>query len=273
MITMLTFPMSVRKEIVFIAVHAEISLGCWVKLEVICAKGFLNRKVEFRRCVYKDCKFKLFENDYSMLLHYLTFHKNARQPPLELLERSKGFFVASIEKSETPKDVEDNPKVVYLSSELRMIIDYKDSLIDTDELFGYRPQIDNGLESRHVLSQRHISKRFCGNLTVSRQEQSIPNVLGHIKTAPKQINTSETRFTSESKFNSRPIISNLNQPVDNMSDSDNDKNSLLIKRDNESWVKTPRKGSIDAIQSNKKIKRQGLRSADKKVSRRCTNLA
>ena len=68
-------------------------------------------------------------------------------------------------------------------------------------------------------------------------------------------------------------ISNLNQPVKSSHDSDSEDNYLLIKRSGESWNKTPRKGSTDIEKSNKKSKSGDLRSADKRVSRRCMNLA
>ena len=207
-----------------------------------------------------------------MLLHYLSFHKAVDKDPLNLLDRSKGSFSVPVDKNWSVKDVETNPSVVYIDQELQVIIDYKDSLIETEDLFGYKVELNDDIEAEPVVTSKHVSKRFCGNLTVSRQDKSIPNILGSNKTAPKQQNQSETRFTTDSKFNSRPVISNLNQPVQSITDSENEQNSLLIKRNEDTWTKKARKGSTDVENSNKKVKRQGLRSADKKVSRRCMNL-
>lgn len=256
----------------YTASHVENSLNYWLMLRTISVLGRVIRKVEYWQCVFKECTNKLFENEYSMLVHYYEMHKAYDQNPIYLLERSKEAFEIIVPKMKLHKDVEENPKVVYLDPELQLIIDYKDSLIEIDEFYEYKKKLANTLQQTSRRSQNRVSKRNCGNLTVSKPDKSILNISGNDKLIQSARNFSETRVTSETKLNKRPILSNLNRKDDSLSNSDSDENSLN-KRNIDLSPVVGRKGSIDADDLNKRIKRDGRHLADKRISRRCTNLA
>lgn len=231
------------------------------------------RKVEFLTCVYKGCGHRLFDNNFSMLLHYFEYHKIVEQNPLHLLERSKGGFDIRIKDRAPHKDVEINPKAVFLDPELQMIIDYKDSLDELNKLYALKPKQTQAKRDEPKAPRKRVSKKFCGNLTALTQDDDMIYMELEDTQAPNLNNTVETRYNSEIRSKTRPDGSNLDQKEDLSSESDPADNLILGKRNIDFDATSDRKGSVTGDENNKRAKNEPPRSAAKRVSRRCANLA
>ena len=208
-----------------------------------------------------------------MLLHYFGHHKIVDQDPLSLLERSKGGFDIRIRNPRPHKDVEINPKAVYLDPELRMIIDYKDSLDEANQLYSMKANQNRKSKNGTNGTRERIMKRSCGNLTASNQDDERVYIEHEDSPVHNPNNTSETCFNSGIKANNKPALSNLNQKEELSSESDPADNLILGKRNIDFDATSDRKGSITGDENSKRVKNEPRRSADKRVSRRCANLA
>lgn len=208
-----------------------------------------------------------------MLLHYFVCHKTFKNDPVNLLRRSKNCFSIKISNPIYRKDVEDNPKVIYLDPELQMIIDYKDSLIEMDELYEYKTQLDKALSRAFKVTQKHVSRRFCGNLTgLNHQKPVINGMVDEILTQNAR-NTSETCLIVDTKLNSKPIQSDFNPNADTLFGSDPVSNPILVKRNVEFTPTFARTASVNEDEHNNRVKRETCHSTNKRVSHRCANLA
>lgn len=221
--------------------------------------------------MFHGCQHKLFENEYSILLHVFRFHKGSWMNPQEILKKSKGCFEVPMGETEIDSGLEDNPKIVGLSPELQLIIDYKVSLVDLDVFMNFKPKVPlSDEEKANTTQNRHVSQ-LCGNLSDLQQVKRIFKNAGSQASVPKHPNPSETRLTIESKAKPTVRISNLQvyQPV---SDSDDDQVSLLGKRDNEVRSSDAQKKSLDGQETDKRVKKEVVKSANKRAPQRVANL-
>lgn len=201
-------------------------------------------------------------------MHYFTHHKNSSIDPMQLLRFSKRGFDINIGKHVPRKDIEEHPKVVYLNPELQAIIDYKDSLITQEQFCEERVSLNEKLGFSHRAHKKHVSRRFCGNLTAfGRQnvKQTDENIQDFVQNDPNSRDT---------KLCSKGTLLNLVSKEDAPTDSDPITADLqLIKRDIDTAPRFARKSSENALEADKIMKTEVRHTGDKRVSRRCANLA
>lgn len=209
-----------------------------------------------------------------MLLHYYAHHKRNDKNANKLLQRSKGGFDIRISENCNHKNIEENPKVVNLDPELQAIIDYKDSMIDASQLKESQSQINEKMMIllKQRTTHKRVSTRFCGNLmSTHNDKRQLSDDIERNNQFSNKLDR-DTQSSQKSRLISGSVFANLNQKDDEPTDSDPATDLQLSKRDGIDEPALEKQYTpTDKLERPANVELG--RSSDKRVSRRCSNLA